>query len=87
MQPIHRLLSRVRWDEEFGKGEFELAYVERGQQELERVSLDQVKFKEGNRFSFLAFGEDEVYHDIPYHRVREVYKDGELIWKRPDPAG
>jgi uncharacterized protein (UPF0248 family) len=22
---------------------------------------------------------------IPYHRVREVYCDGRLIWKRPGP--
>ena len=24
-------------------------------------------------------------HSVPYHRVREVYRDGELIWQRPEP--
>jgi uncharacterized protein (UPF0248 family) len=22
---------------------------------------------------------------VLYHRVREVYRDGELIWQRPEP--
>jgi uncharacterized protein (UPF0248 family) len=38
----------------------------------------------GNKFTFHVFDEDGVGHCIPLHRVREVYKDGELIWKR-DP--
>lgn len=84
MQPIHELLSRIRWDEAFGKGDFEVAYVERGQDALERVSLENVEFEKGNTFSFTILGRDKLYHDIPFHRVREVYKNGELIWKRPE---
>lgn len=84
MQPIHELLSRIRWDEAFGKGDFQIAYVERGQAALERVSLENIEFEKGNSFSFTALCGDKLYHDIPFHRVREVYKDGELIWKRPE---
>ena len=83
MQPIHQLLSRIRWDETFS-GDFELAYADRGQEELVRLSLANVEFEKGNSFSFTALGDDKLYHDIPYHRVREVYRDGELIWKRPE---
>ena len=84
MQPIRQLLSRIRWDEEFGKGKFEIAYLERGQEDLERLSLENIEFEKGNAFSFSALCEDKLYHDIPFHRIREVYKDGELIWKRPN---
>lgn len=85
MQPIHELLSRIRWDEDFGKGDFQIAYVERGQDALARVGLENVEFESGNSFSFTALCSDKLYHDVPFHRVREVYKDGELIWKRPEP--
>jgi uncharacterized protein (UPF0248 family) len=39
-----------------------------------------------NKFSFHVFDEDGIAHCIPMHRVREVYKDGELIWKREPEA-
>ena len=38
----------------------------------------------GSKFFFHVFDEDGIAHCVPLHRVREVYKDGELIWKR-DP--
>lgn len=83
MQPIHQLLSRIRWDETF-TGDFELAYADRSREELVRLGLTNIEFEKGNSFSFTALGPDKLYHDIPYHRVREVYRDGELIWKRPE---
>lgn len=82
MQPIHELLNRIRWDEEFAKGDFEIAYLERGKEDLGRINLTDIEFEQGNKFSFNALCSDRLYHDIPYHRVREVYKDGAIIWKR-----
>jgi len=29
MAPIHELLNRIRWDPEFGRGNFELGYFDR----------------------------------------------------------
>ena len=29
MIPIQELLSRIRWDESFGKGDFEIGYYDR----------------------------------------------------------
>ncbi len=28
MVPLHELLSRIRWDPEFGRGEFKVGYVD-----------------------------------------------------------
>jgi uncharacterized protein (UPF0248 family) len=30
--------------------------------------------------------EEGVYQRIPLHRVREVYRNGALIWQRPGSA-
>ncbi len=83
MQTIHALLSRIRWDEEFGKGRFEIAYLDHAEPELVRIPVDSLDFEAGNTFSFSFLGEQEEDHRIPFHRVREVYKDGERIWSRP----
>ena len=39
MIPIHQGLSRIQHDPEFGKGEFELGYVDRFDAVIHRVSL------------------------------------------------
>jgi uncharacterized protein (UPF0248 family) len=31
---------------------------------------------------FKALEDDGSRHSVPYHRVREVWRDGELIWAR-----
>lgn len=36
----------------------------------------------GYKFSFVAIGKNGESCSIPFHRVREVYKDGVLIWSR-----
>lgn len=86
MKPIRQILSRILWDKEYGKGNFELAYSDRNKPEYERVNLRNIEIENGNSFSFVVLGSDRLYHDIPYHRVREVYKNGELVWKRVDPC-
>jgi uncharacterized protein (UPF0248 family) len=87
MQPIHELLNRIHWDPEFGRGQFEIGYYDRMAERIIRVPFNEVTQLPGNNFCFHIFDEDGISHSIPLHRVREVYKDGELIWKRePEPA-
>jgi uncharacterized protein (UPF0248 family) len=83
MQPLHELLHRIRWDPEFGKGAFELAYVDRvaGQDQIVPFAAIQLDEASG-MFSFTD--EDGIGRRIPLHRVRTVYKDGEVVWRRPD---
>jgi uncharacterized protein (UPF0248 family) len=35
-----------------------------------------------NHFCFDVTDEEGVAHSVPYHRVKEVWQDGELIWRR-----
>ena len=82
MEPLHELLSRIRWDPGFGKGSFELGVYDRVQDEVQRVPLARVRFEPGNSFAFFLDDDDGQTRTVPLHRVREVYRDGMLVWKR-----
>ena len=82
MIPIDELLNRIRWDKEFGKGVFEIGYEDHIEQKVIRIHFQNIRFKEGNHISFQVENAEGEVQTIPFHRVREVYKDGSLIWKR-----
>jgi len=82
MVPVQDLLSRIRWDREFGSGAFEIGYLDHVEKRVIRVPLKMVHFEKGNRFSFQLEAEMGETLTIPFHRIREVYRDGALIWRR-----
>jgi uncharacterized protein (UPF0248 family) len=86
MIPIHELLARIRWDPEFGRGEFEIAYLDRLEKRLLRVPMRDVEVLPGHEFVRLT-GPEGTLREVPLHRVREVYRDGALIWRRGPDAG
>ena len=83
MTPIHELLNRIRWDKEFGQGRFEVGYYDRNQDTLQRVAFQEIVFPAGERRVFEVADESGQMRRIPFHRVREVVKDGHVIWQRP----
>ena len=82
MIPIHDLLSRIRWDPAFGRGRWEIAYLDRVAGTLVRVPLDHLRLEEANRFAFEVVDEDGVAHSIPYHRIRIAWRNGKVAWAR-----
>lgn len=82
MQPIQHLLHRIRWDKAFSQGTFEIGYYDRVEDRLVWVAFRQVSFPAEARRAFELVGEDGQIMRIPLHRVREVRKDGKLIWQR-----
>ena len=86
MIPIHALLSRIRWDKEFGRGRFELGYLDRRDGVIRRIGLAAVIFSDDDRRAFELADETGEARRIPFHRIREVYKDGRLIWRRSGPS-
>lgn len=82
MIPIQELLSRIRWDPEFGQGEFVIGYYDRVRNALTRVPLRELRFEPGDHYAFQFIDAAGEVHDVPLHRVREVYRNGELIWRR-----
>lgn len=86
MLPIHDLLARIRHDREFGRGGFVIGYVDHDRRTLVRLPLENVIAAGGSRFALDILLADGSRIQLPLHRVRAVWKDGELIWRRPDPA-
>jgi uncharacterized protein (UPF0248 family) len=82
MLPIHKLLSRIQWDEEFGHGEFVIGYYDRILDTIIRVPFAEVIITPGKRHAIQILDHAGVIHSIPLHRIKEVYKDRELIWRR-----
>ena len=85
MTPVHELLARIRWDPAFGRGRWEIAYLDRTQPTLVHVALEEVNVDASIGFAFDVIDEEGVTHTIPYHRVRQVWRDGELVWSRLAP--
>lgn len=83
MLPIHRLLSRIRWDRRFGAADFAIGYYDRVARRLLVVPLREVDFPPADRRGFTLTDAEGCLHRIPLHRVRAVWRDGRLIWQRP----
>jgi uncharacterized protein (UPF0248 family) len=86
MIPTQDLLHRIQWDRTFGAAEFEIAYRDRVRGTLVKVPFSRIRFRSGEHFAFEALEADGSVHSVPLHRVREVWRNGELIWQRPTPA-
>ena len=82
MIPIHQLLSRIRWDHEYGKGRFTIGYWDRVEGRVLHADLREITWDAENPAFFDIVDEEGAGHSIPFHRVREVWRDNELIWKR-----
>lgn len=82
MIPIHELLNRIHWDKEFGQGDFKIGLYDRVEDKIIFVSLKEMHFLENDHFSFEIIDHDGISHSIPFHRIRQVYKNDELIWNR-----
>ena len=83
MQPIHELLSRIRWDTEFARGRFQIGYFDRVADRIVLVPFHEIRFPEGESEIFELLNDEGEAQSIPFHRVREVHKDGQVIWQRP----
>jgi Uncharacterized protein conserved in archaea len=82
MIPIHELLNRIRWDESFGAAVFELGYYDRVEGDILRVPFKEVRFEPGDHFAFQVADQEGAIHTVPLHRVKAVWRNGELIWHR-----
>ena len=82
MIPIHELLNRIRWDSAFGSAEFAIGYYDRVADRIIVVPFTALAFSAEDRFDFSLIDEEGVLHTIPLHRIRQVFRNGELIWER-----
>ena len=86
MTPIHDIIHRIMWDAEFGNAHFVIGYYDRVFKRIVRVSFERISLERGQHFGFDLIGSDGEARMVPFHRVREVVRNGELVWSRPGPA-
>jgi len=86
MTPIQHVLSRIRWDPGFAQGQIEIGYLDRVERRIISVPLKQVRFPEDRRGVLEVTDPEGLRHRIPLHRVREVLRDGQALWSRPQAA-
>ena len=82
MQPIQELLSRIRWDKDYATADFIVGYYDRLEDSIIFVPFHELYFDEEDHFAFQVLDENGENHNIPFHRVKALYKNGELIWHR-----
>lgn len=82
MEPLRDLLNRIRWRPDLAAGVYELGIYDRMQDRILRTPLARVRFEPGNSYACFLEDEDGQTRTVPLHRVREVYRDGVLLWKR-----
>jgi uncharacterized protein (UPF0248 family) len=82
MIPIQDILHRIVWDPAFGDGRFVVGYRDRRHADIVRIPFERIVLADGRGFAFDVVGADGVVRMIPYHRVREVRRDGKIIWRR-----
>ncbi len=77
---------RIHWDKEFGKAEFELWFLDHAMghegEQLVKLKLHEITFLPGDHYFFYYMDDQGTEHNVPLHRIKAVYKNGELIWHR-----
>jgi uncharacterized protein (UPF0248 family) len=82
MKAIQELLNRIRWDKDYAKADFKIGYYDRVEKKIIFVPFREIYFDDEDHFGFQVLDDEGLTHSIPLHRVREVYKNGKLIWHR-----
>lgn len=82
MLPIQQLLNRIRWDQRFRAGRFEIGYYDRRERRILMVPYERIQFPGSTPFLFEFNDEAGALRYVPFHRIRRVYRDGRIIWER-----
>jgi uncharacterized protein (UPF0248 family) len=82
MKPIHEIINRIRWDKVYADADFLIGYYDRLSESVMLVPFKDVYFDDDDHSAFQIVDDEGVTHNIPMHRVRSVYKNGQLIWHR-----
>jgi uncharacterized protein (UPF0248 family) len=87
MIPIQDVLHRIQWDPAWRASRFDIGYLDRVAGTILRVPFGELRLEAGGLASLMALDADGAVLTIPLHRVRQVWRDGALIWeRRPDEA-
>lgn len=76
----------MRWDPRFRVGRFAVGYFDRLERRIVVIPFETIRFPAEAPGTLEIWDEEGTLHRIPFHRVRQVYRDGRLIWERHPPG-
>ena len=79
MEFILDLLNRIKWDKKEDPSLYTIYYYDRVADINKELKFDDIK--EINNL-FLSVISCERTFDLPIHRIREVRKGSQIVWKR-----
>lgn len=82
MKPIHELLNRIQYDEDFANARFVIGFYDRLEDRIIRIPMKELYLDKDDHYFFHLYDEDGEQHNIPLHRIKEVFRNDELIWHR-----
>lgn len=82
MKPVQDILHRIRWDKNWAESKFTIGYYDRIDGKIVLVPFQALHFPQDDHFSFEIVDEAGEIHSVPYHRIKRIYQDGQLIWRR-----
>lgn len=82
MKPLHEMLNRIRWDRSFGDAKFEIGYFDRVEGRILVIPLARAEYDHPEDEGFAMVDEEGRTLRIPFHRVKQLWRNGELIWSR-----
>ena len=71
----------MQWDREFDRSACEIGYYDRLLEKIIRIPFTKIICPHNVRKTVQVMDCEGEIHFIPLHRIREVYKDGRLIWQ------
>ncbi len=80
MIPIKAVLDKIQWDKREDPKDYGLGYKDRFKKDLVMVRLSAIE-RDGSFFRTVDDQGKEVA--IPLHRIRQVVKNGVVVWERP----
>lgn len=76
---IRDLLNKIKWDPNEHPKDYTIFYYDRIKKINKKLRFDYIKEIES---LFILVEVDDKKINLPIHRIREVRKNGKLIWKR-----
>ena len=79
MEYILDMLNKIKWDTNENPQDYTILYYDRIKHRLRELKFTKIKKFET---IFLLVEKEGEEINIPMHRIREIRKKGQIIWKR-----
>jgi len=76
---IKDLINKIKWDKREIPEQYSFFYVDRISGKMNEIGFNDIKRIEG---TFIIVEREGKEIEIPMHRIREVRKEGKLVWRR-----